>query len=196
MGNHTDKRAATSDETRFHRCDRIRQQLPLRTDSIPADRTRSNGDHAPSGAGKRPSNCSASCGSSEGNEGCPSGSSPNVRRGTHLDAQDEHGSSDQDRKAMVEMTPSRRCLHLRADTSRCPLPMMFERTPHEEEGRRSACEGVTGRPLTDQRGSVFGRCRPTRNTSDSRGDSGCERAGNRARHGATRRQRYAVVENR
>ena len=35
MGNHTEMRTATRDGTRFHRCDRIRQQLPLRTDSNP-----------------------------------------------------------------------------------------------------------------------------------------------------------------
>lgn len=134
MGNHTDMRAATSDGTRFHRCDRIRQQLPLRTDSIP--RRSDTIDRRPRtlGCGQRPSDRSASCGTSEGTRDVRPARHRLSGRAPTLQDEDEHGSSDANRKANVVMTPSRRCLHLRAGTSRCPLQMVSERTPHEEGG--------------------------------------------------------------
>ena len=75
-------------------------------------------------------------------EGCPSGSSPVVRRVPARKNEDEPGSSRRDRKESIGRHP-REMLAFRADTSRCPPPMVSERTPHEEGGRRNVCEGVT-----------------------------------------------------
>lgn len=99
-----------------------------------ADRTRSTSDHAPSGTGNAHRTTAQAADrakergmsvrlvdqSSAGYPPCRSRRARVIRQGTA--------------RNLLKMTPSRRCLHLRAHTSRCGLRLVSERTPHEEGG--------------------------------------------------------------
>ena len=140
MGNHLDKRAATNGGTRFHRSDRLWQQLPLRTDSIP----------------RRSDTICA------GSRDVRPARQPAVPRVPTRKNTDEPGSCTRNRKeSSLQDSLATLACQGRATTSRWTRTMVSERTPHEECGsanrlRRRTRVTCCGTEVNDD-GNIEGR---------------------------------------